>query len=408
MKKKLTILGLLMLLILAAKTTCFAGNLLGQSDFSGANALPWSLYQSTDGSATGKIQNGAYVVTVIKPGQNRWDIQFRHREITLQKGHTYEVKFKIRSVVDCKVYAKIGDQDTPYKEYWNNGGTPVDLVAGEDKIIDEKFVMEDNTISGVEFGFHFAGDLASDLYPYIITIDDVYLLDEQFTPTIPPELAPTPDVRVNQVGYFPNGQKKATVVNSSTTPVKWYLRDGDGVIIESGNTQVFGLDKASGDTVHVIDFSSVTTEGKDYTLIVGKSASHPFDISTNIYSVMKYDAIRYFYHTRSGIEIKLPYCVQSQWARLAGHLPDVGVAFPGTEDQSIGKDTLDVTGGWYDAGDHGKYVVNGGISVWTLMNLYERSKQVGGSAISAFRDGKLIIPENNKSSSIYVDEKYNG
>ncbi|MDP4180878.1 MAG: glycoside hydrolase family 9 protein, partial [Bacillota bacterium] len=47
-------------------------------------------------------------------------------------------------------------------------------------------------------------------------------------------------------------------------------------------------------------------------------------------------------------------------------------------------------------------------SVWTLMNLYERSKQVGGSAISAFRDGKLIIPENNKSSSIYVDEKYNG
>ncbi|MGI5492305.1 glycoside hydrolase family 9 protein [Microtetraspora malaysiensis] len=28
---------------------------------------------------------------------------------------------------------------------------------------------------------------------------------------------------------------------------------------------------------------------------------------------------------------------------------------------------LDVPGGWYDAGDHGKYVVNGGISAAQLM-----------------------------------------
>ena len=38
---------------------------------------------------------------------------------------------------------------------------------------------------------------------------------------------------------------------------------------------------------------------------------------------------------------------------------------------------LDVRGGWYDAGDHGKYVVNGGISVWTLLNQYERAKHLG-------------------------------
>jgi endoglucanase len=38
---------------------------------------------------------------------------------------------------------------------------------------------------------------------------------------------------------------------------------------------------------------------------------------------------------------------------------------------------LDVTGGWFDAGDYGKYVVNGGIAVWTLMNLYERNQVFG-------------------------------
>ena len=35
--------------------------------------------------------------------------------------------------------------------------------------------------------------------------------------------------------------------------------------------------------------------------------------------------------------------------------------------------TLDVVGGWYDAGDHGKYVVNGGIAVAQLLSTYERT-----------------------------------
>ena len=39
--------------------------------------------------------------------------------------------------------------------------------------------------------------------------------------------------------------------------------------------------------------------------------------------------------------------------------------------------TLNVNGGWYDAGDHGKYVVNGGISVHQLMSAFERSKTDG-------------------------------
>ena len=36
--------------------------------------------------------------------------------------------------------------------------------------------------------------------------------------------------------------------------------------------------------------------------------------------------------------------------------------------------SLDVRGGWYDAGDHGKYVVNGGISVYQLLNEFERDQ----------------------------------
>ena len=72
----------------------------------------------------------------------------------------------------------------------------------------------------------------------------------------------------------------------------------------------------------------------------------------------------------------MPYAGGKQWTRPAGHVNvraqqgDKNVpCLPG-----LGCDyTLDVTGGWYDAGDHGKYVVNGGIAVWTLLNQYERA-----------------------------------
>jgi endoglucanase len=39
-------------------------------------------------------------------------------------------------------------------------------------------------------------------------------------------------------------------------------------------------------------------------------------------------------------------------------------------------------------------VVNGGISVWTLVNAYERASGAGSVPADAFADGALAIPEN--------------
>jgi endoglucanase len=64
---------------------------------------------------------------------------------------------------------------------------------------------------------------------------------------------------------------------------------------------------------------------------------------------------------------------------------------------------LDVTGGWYDAGDYGKYVVNGGISVWTLMNFYERAIALGGDT-KAFGDLKDLLPESGNKVPDILDE----
>jgi endoglucanase len=103
---------------------------------------------------------------------------------------------------------------------------------------------------------------------------------------------------------------------------------------------------------------------------------------------------------RSGIPIVMPYAGDPKWARPAGHPRDNSVA---CSPEAQCDYSLDVSGGWYDAGDHGKYVVNGGIASWTLMNQYERAKYLGTS-IDDFGDGKMSIPENHNGVPDLLDE----
>src|SRR5262249_40614249 len=211
--------------------------------------------------------------------------------------------------------------------------------------------------------------------------------------------AAVPSVRVNQVGYFPALAKFASVKTTAAAPVGWELLGSNGTAVAKGSTIVNGTDRASGDPLHIVDFSSYTTPGKDYTLKVGDERSYPFDIRKDIYSKLKYDALAYFYHNRSGIAITMPYAGGDQWVRPAGHLSDKSVpCAPGSGCTY----SLDVAGGWYDAGDHGKYVVNGGISVWTLLDEYERAVHLG--APKAFADGTLDIPERKNGVPDILDE----
>ncbi|WP_426405341.1 glycoside hydrolase family 9 protein [Streptomyces sp. R-07] len=80
-------------------------------------------------------------------------------------------------------------------------------------------------------------------------------------------------------------------------------------------------------------------------------------------------------------------------ARPAGHL---GVA-PDKGDTSVPcqagvcDHAQDARGGRYDAGDHGKHVVNGGISTWLVVNSFEA--EAGGDGEAALGDSTLRVPE---------------
>ncbi|MCX5380173.1 cellulase N-terminal Ig-like domain-containing protein [Streptomyces sp. NBC_00091] len=123
-------------------------------------------------------------------------------------------------------------------------------------------------------------------------------------------------VRVNQLGYLPDGPKRATVAGSATAPLAWQLRDASA----SGATTVRGSDQASGQSTHLVDFGAYTGTGTGFTLVVDGQSSHPFDISASLYDGLRADSMSFFYQQRSGIAIDATLAGGSAYARPAGHL----------------------------------------------------------------------------------------
>jgi endoglucanase len=369
-------------------------SLLARADFADGKSLPWNTVFSAPADGRAFVENGELCLEVQNKGTNRYDVQLRHRDMTIRQGHAYHVRFDLRATTKMRAVAKVGEAGPPYHDWWLKAVN----IGPERVTVDETFTMKGADDPTAEIAFHLGGPMAT-AAPYTVCLNNVYLTDPTFTPPLQAAAAPVPSVLVNQVGYFPGRAKIATVKSDSRTPLGWTLTAGASVVA-SGETTPVGQDTASGNAVHVLDFSRYDKPGQELVLHVGAVASHPFSVAPRLYNRLKYDALAFFYHQRSGIEIAMPYAGAPTWTRPAGHVGDAQV--PCAPDAGC-DDVLDVHGGWYDAGDHGKYVVNAGVSVWTLLNLYERSLHEGGS-VAAFADGTLNIPEHANGVPDLLDE----
>ena len=174
-----------------------------------------------------------------------------------------------------------------------------------------------------------------------------------------------PRVRVNQVGYLPGGPKDATVVTDAhRRRCRGSCGTPAGAVVASGTTTPRGVDAASGQNVQTVDFSGYRTRRHRLHARRRRRDQPPVRHRRRAaYEQLRSDALQFFYIQRSGIAIDGD-AVGDGYARPAGHL---GVA-PNQGDTDVPCQPgvcdyrLDVRGGWYDAGDHGKYVVNGGIA----------------------------------------------
>jgi len=372
-------------------------NLIANATFEDGSSLPWTSSFSDPARGEVGVVDGALCLRIDNRGNNNWDAQVRHREMTIQSGHLYRISFVAYASQPTQIRPKVGMQGPPFGEYWFQE-IKVDQTPHR---FTSKFKKNGPDDPSAEFTFHVGGRLADGTHsPFTICIDNVRLEDAQFTRPAKSKSEAETKILVNQVGYFANLAKLATLRADAKQQLDWKLFAADGHEAAYGKSQPVGFDAPSGDVVHLIDFTAFKGTGRGFTLTVGTDRSRPFDIGAGIYRKLKYDALSYFYHNRSGIEIAMPFAGGAQWARPAGHLSDATV--PCLPNSGCSYD-LDVAGGWYDAGDHGKYVVNGGISVWTLLNLYERSQFIGKST-AAVADGTMNIPERQNGVPDLLDE----
>ncbi|MFY1620624.1 glycoside hydrolase family 9 protein [Micromonospora sp. WMMD736] len=363
---------------------------IDNGDFS-AGVSPWFSY----GTDSLGVTDGQLCAAVPGGLANPWDAGIGQDGVPLIAGAEYTLGFDITATPGTAVKAVLQLGSAPYTTY-----AAVDAAAtGTAQRVESTFTVPDDN-QNAQLIFQVGGSAQAQT----ICLDDVSLRGGE--PPAPYEPDTGPRVRVNQVGYLPGGPKNATVVTEATTPLPWQLRSAAGAVLASGTTTARGVDAASGQNVQTVDFSSYRTPGAGLTLTVDGETSHPFDISGNLYKQLRSDSLQFFYAQRSGIAIDGD-LIGDEYARPAGHL---GVA-PNQGDTSVPCQpgvcdySLDVRGGWYDAGDHGKYVVNGGIATYQLLNTFERTKTAatanGGAGLA---DSTLRVPERGNGVPDILDE----
>lgn len=186
---------------------------------------------------------------------------------------------------------------------------------------------------------------------------------------------------VNQAGYFINDLKKA-VLNFEAE--EFIVENVAHDPIFKGKCTHFGCDRLSGDDVYIADFSSLLGEGK-YRVRVGNVYSDTFMISDSSCDKLYHDIMKAYYYLRCGMKLEEKHA--GKFTHEACHLGIASEWF----DRSVKKD---VSGGWHDAGDYGRYVTPGAVAVAHLLYSYILYPKAAGSLY-------LNIPET--ANSIYPD-----
>lgn len=228
-----------------------------------------------------------------------------------------------------------------------------------------------------------------------------------------------PFIKVNQVGYTCKGTKNAKVSCfekfGSLSGKKFEI-----VNKETGETVFSDIlsdavtdETISGESVYEINFDTVTEQGtyfiripdadlntsaltprdKEVELKTDTIVSVPFNIGNDVYNEMLSDMSKYYYYQRQGIDLEEKYA--GEFARKNLHPDDVAVKRWSDRDNP-NAETFDISQGWYDAGDYGKYVSPAATSVENLLLAYELFPQ-------EFENIDPNIPETDKTSELYSD-----
>ena len=196
------------------------------------------------------------------------------------------------------------------------------------------------------------------------------------------------DIRVSSIGYLPARVKRASIAASAT---QWTLvRDADGGTASSGTLSAAKTDVDTGQSIAIADFSSVSDSGTYHLEVPGVGRSVSFPIGENVYREAFIATMLGFYGWRCNTAVSFTFHGQT-FAHDACHMDDAHTDYIGSTGKRDGQK------GWHDAGDYGKYTVNAGITLGSLLAAWEEY----GSVIKTFT---WAIPESGGTLPDFLAE----
>ena len=198
-----------------------------------------------------------------------------------------------------------------------------------------------------------------------------------------------PQVFVNQAGYIKNLPK--TFYTTMSADSFFIIEQNTGNTLFSSELFFSTVnDPATGLSLYRGDFTEFELEGNYYIKVGSTDTSFRFTIAPNAFNEIYAKSLKGFYFQRCGISLL------QNIAGLYYHSPchTSDGYYHSSTNQSGYKQT---TGGWHDAGDYGKYIINAGITVGTLLMAFENFP-------SKFFHDNLNIPESGNSIPDILDE----
>lgn len=342
-----------------------------------ADTNGWYLYKESGGFGTVSAEDGKLALNITSLGNVNYAVQVSAEDvIELEKDREYRVRYEISCTEPRSIEVMIQQNGGSYQSYtWKK----VELKP-EPQIIDYTFDMTSMTDKNTKLVFN-CGTQGKDLPAHTIYIDNVAVsVVEADYGKAPEEYEPA--IRINQVGYGTESRKEAVFCDLVGATEFSVMNAETNESVYTGTVYGEKFTKTANEINSFGDFSEVKTAGR-YYIVCGDTKSCEFEIGTTVYDDMVAELVRMFYLQRCGCEVE-----DEVFGHAACHTGQAKLY--GTEE------FVDVSGGWHDAGDYGRYIVPAAKSVADLLYAYEAMENPYNDVIG--------IPESGNGIPDLLDE----
>ena len=180
----------------------------------------------------------------------------------------------------------------------------------------------------------------------------------------------TDRIKLNQLGFYPYAPKVAVVTGAVDATNFYVISTNARDTFYEGQLSVEMQSRNSSTKTRIANFSTFQKSGTYVLLIPNVGHSYVFEIKKGVNQIAAVAGLKGFYYQRASMPLEEKYA--GKWMRSTGH-PDTEVlVHPSAANNNRPAGTkISTPGGWYDAGDYNKYIVNSGISMGTLLSAYE-------------------------------------